>query len=143
VPKDPHALYVPEVILNTVGREILCLYPHTSSIRPNISKPPPHCWLALSKDDLPMHLGLDPTYSNCLTEVDNILKRCSTIPPAELLLHVAKKYGSVASYDRVPISVLRVCSKDDSCDEPRTWKSLSDVPDDQVKRINEKMVWQS
>jgi hypothetical protein len=114
------------------GAPIL-VHPLTATMRPSSSQAPPHLWLALSNGDLPMRLGVDCSHTGCLAEVDKIISQSPTVMPAEVLLRVAKELGSVASYDKVPTSVLRVCSKDDPCSDPSTWKPLSDMPDDQVK----------
>jgi len=93
------------------------------------STTPPRFRLAVMASDLPKRLGFDWSYpqSRDLRNVSE--KQITDFGRDGVILYVVDDTGSVASYDRISASVLRVCTYGKHGQFPSTWPSLSNVTD--------------
>lgn len=122
----------PEVIarFGEAGRKIVCLHPLGAELRPTSSQRGPLARFAVPGIALPSRVGLDWSYDWSLADL--IRKEAPSKPYDEVILDVARRRGSVASYEAIPPQVLSVWT-DGAPDDPEQWQILSDVEDTDIK----------
>jgi hypothetical protein len=124
----------PEVVdrFGECGRKIVYLHPIGAELRPQSSQCPPFFRLGLSGSDLPERVGLDWSYDWTLARIirDDFHDRSCY----DIIREVARRRGSIAAYDRIPASKLRVW-KVGLPDDPAHWPQLADVKDTKIKKL--------
>lgn len=102
---------------------IVCLHPWGSQpVRPAPNGPP--ITLAVAAADLPMRLGLDWSYGEVFDHAESHHRANRQRPSASIFAEVVTYYGSVASYDTIPASVLRIWEPGLPPDDPTDWPML-------------------
>ncbi|MGC1180386.1 MAG: hypothetical protein WA884_15540 [Methyloceanibacter sp.] len=130
----PHAVSsCPSEVINWFGepgRQIVCLHPVGAALRPHSSKYGRLIRLAVSGADLPDRVGLDWSYdwnlARCIRK-DSPDKSCN-----DILLDVARRRGSVAAYDGIPASKLRIW-REGLPHDPAQWPKLDEITDAEAK----------
>jgi hypothetical protein len=111
------------------ARWILCLHPVGSItdewLRPSSSSKPPYVRLAIVNEDLPCSLGLDWSYEHHRNE--QLRNELRDQPPIDASLGIARRRGSIASYDAIQPWKLRVWTKG-LPDDPQSWPPLIRTP---------------
>ena len=121
---------------------ILCLHPLGAKLCPrgassNVvlqlgARNPKNVSFAVEACDLPRRVCLDWSYSWDL--VETFISANPETSIEELTLHIASKYGSIASYDKIGPEKLRVFCADNPPANPLSWPSLSCTSDSRIVR---------
>ena len=93
---------------------------------------PKNVSFAVEACDLPRRVCLDWSYSWDL--VETFISANPETSIEELTLHIANKYGSIASYDKIGPEKLRVFCADNPPANPLSWPSLSCTSDSRIVR---------
>ena len=127
----PHFVMTPPQIvfdrLGPNGSHIICLHPVGSDLRPRSSQEGPFIRLGMQSRALPCRIGLDWSYDWNLAEV--LRRDYPNMSARDIFVSVARRRGSVVSYDRIAPSDLRIYGMGSDSYDPSTWSSLGDVPD--------------
>jgi hypothetical protein len=121
----------PETVINRLGSgagAILCFHPIGSQCAPVGTPTPPLIRLAVDREHLPRRIGLDWSFSCYPWKLAILLRQES--PSREIkdiFLEAVHRSGSVLSYDRIPVSHLRICCKSDSNASLCKWPQLDQV----------------
>lgn len=118
--------------LGESGRKIACLHPVGAELRPQSSGAPPFVRLAMRSVDLPDQLSLDWSYDWSLARV--IRQDLPDRSCCDVFLDVARRRGSIAVYDGVPVLKLRIW-REGLPDDPAQWPKLAAVADTEVKKF--------
>jgi hypothetical protein len=106
------------------------LHPVGAALRPHSSKYGRLIRLAVSGADLPDRVGLDWSYdwnlARCIRK-DSPDKSCN-----DILLDVARRRGSVAAYDGILASKLRIW-REGLPHDPAQWPKLDEITDAEAK----------
>lgn len=102
---------------------IVCLHPWgAQDVKPAPGGPP--ITLAVAAADLPMRIGLDWSYGEVFNDADGHHRIRPDRPSASIFVEVVTYFGSVASYDTIPSSVLRIWEPGLPEDDPTDWPML-------------------
>jgi hypothetical protein len=132
-PQVPAVDAADDVQAFSVCRNIVCFHPLGSKLIPKSSHEPPLVRLVVSSSDLPARVGIDWSYALCWKKVRDLRKAAPNLSPGEIFVRVVGNCGSIACYEKVDASKLRVESNGTEEDNPGTWPILNTVPNDQVK----------
>jgi hypothetical protein len=125
----PHDLAVKH--LGDMADKILCLRPlSTFDTTPERGKP--RFILAVAKQHLPILIGLDWSYGGAWNLAGIIKDDAPELPDEQVFCEVVRRWGSVAAYDGVPASSLRVRCKGMTENDPGAWSTLTSVERDEL-----------
>jgi len=135
-PRNP-GCGVPDVVVSTFkGSDgIVCLNPLGS--RHAKSSHAGHIFrMGIRAADLPPRLGIDWSYPESWSLRGVTDAQLAGFGRDGAILYVVDDTGSIASYDPIPASVLRVCTKGKHGLFPSTWPLLSSVGNDEIFTID-------
>lgn len=112
---------------------ILCFRP-IMSCPVNVQRFEPICTLAISKADLPHRVSLDWSYPYSWKLAAVVLADQPELSLEQIFCHVVIRSGSVACYDGVPASALRVRTDAAHGSNPVDWPMLVRTPDEAILR---------
>lgn len=124
---DPQLLDLIDQTLGRQARQMVCLKPAISRVAG--SSFGLQVRFALCRDDLPVRIGVD--WSNDATALAQN-KLSGDVPADEAFVKVVEEAGSLASYDPIQPSLLRISPAAAPDSDPATWPRLVDVQDDAV-----------
>jgi hypothetical protein len=130
-PRNPER---PEENLVSGVRPIACLNP-VGSIPAGSSSSGLIFRLGLRSRDLPASVTLDWSYpaNRSLRHISE--EQIRQLGEDGAILYVVDGTGAVASYEPIPATVLRVCTRGKHGRFPSTWRMLADVRDEEIMAI--------
>ncbi|MPR09861.1 hypothetical protein [Microvirga tunisiensis] len=126
-PRDPGARPDPVVteMLGPGGDRILCVRPRGSTVLA-LGKEGFLCQLAVEASDLPNRVGLDWSFPNNWHLLDIYMKEYPEQGIGAIFAEIARATGSVASYDLIPPTTLRIGPARLIDPDPGSWPKLID-----------------
>ncbi|MGE3829502.1 MAG: hypothetical protein AB7F76_00790 [Parvibaculaceae bacterium] len=88
--------------------------------------------LAVRNSDLPKSVAVDWSFPGCGELVGILRKEQPTRDSADIFAEVARRRGSIVSYEAMAPHLLRVRLKDSSPDDPEDWPALSESQGEDV-----------
>jgi hypothetical protein len=131
-PRKP-ARAVPSLVTDRIPnyQSIVCLNPNKS--QPAGSSHVGHVFrMGVRASDLPARVGLDWSYPDNWDMRHISAQQIHDFGKDGAILYVMDQTGSVASYDPIPASALRVCTRGKHGLYPSTWPLLSSVGNEDV-----------
>jgi hypothetical protein len=119
--------------LGESGKRIICLHPVSAERCPRSSEYPPFVRLGVSGADLPDRVGLDWSYNWNLARI--IREDFPDKPRDDVLLEVARRMGSIAAYDGIPASKLRIW-RQGLPNDPAQWPKLDEIMDTEAETFD-------
>jgi hypothetical protein len=125
---------VPILYLHPLGAKLCPRGAHVTLELPLGADEPKLVSIAVSAADLPGLVGLDWSYDwpRVLDEIQANYRMMLE----EVALHIVNEYGSIAVYNNIQPTRLRVFCRDSSPTNPLNWKTLTDADDAEIVRHN-------
>jgi hypothetical protein len=124
----------PEVLkhVGPKGSRVICLNPLGADCVPPAVQQGPFICLAISTETLPHRIGVDWTYDGAVG-IARVLRHEQPRRPAdEIFVEAVKRWGSMVSYDPIPLNGLRVCAKGCLPHDPLRWPMLVGTTNDEL-----------
>jgi hypothetical protein len=110
--------------------EIVCFHPLGALMVPGGTAASPLVTLAIVRDDLPLRIGVDFSQMGAYGLAEELRKDRSERSAAEIFVEVARRLGSIISFDAVRPSALRAFVGGCPPHNPLTWPLLVNVRDE-------------
>lgn len=123
-PQEARARQEIVALLGERAHEIACLHPFGAKQKLYLDRGENPLRLAVHKEDLPSELGLDWSYDGAFNLADILHDADPARDPAGIFVEVVDRWGSVACYQPVPNTALRVHVGDLPIDDPSDWPML-------------------
>jgi hypothetical protein len=137
LPSQPDTVCVPTEVIEArgeSGRQIICLSIHPKTRPMHLNKNGARAF-KVALHDLPKAIGLDWSFGGTFDDAQNMRECEPSRPIADIFLAIVKDREVVVTYEPIPASALRVCTKATINKPPSEWPPLVETDFDEVAQF--------